>query len=62
MASALAFTGHSFLEGIEIGASFQVSSALGLLVAFAVILHDIGDGLNTMTLLLLNKYSRWQAI
>ncbi|WP_268904544.1 hypothetical protein [Dictyobacter aurantiacus] len=28
---------------------------LGLLVAFAVILHDIGDGLNTMTLLLLNK-------
>lgn len=61
VASALAFAGHSFLEGVEIGAGFQVSPTLGLLVAFAVILHDIGDGLNTMTLLLLNKLTRLQA-
>lgn len=62
VASALAFAGHSFLEGIEIGASFQVSPTLGFLVAFAVILHDIGDGLNTMALLLLNRLTRLQAI
>jgi ZIP family zinc transporter len=41
---------------------FQISPAVGIVIATAVILHDISDGINTMTLLLLNKHSRAQAI
>src|SRR4051812_36110879 len=37
VASALALTGHSFLDGVGIGLGFQVSPAIGILVAIAVI-------------------------
>lgn len=50
--SALALSGHSFLDGVGIGLGFQVSSAVGILVALAVIAHDFSDGLNTVSLLL----------
>lgn len=53
--SALALTGHSFLDGVGIGLGFQVSSGVGLLVAIAVISHDFADGLNTVSLVLVNK-------
>ena len=46
---------HSFFDGFGIGAGFQVSYALGLLVALAVVLHDFSDGLNTVTLMLKNN-------
>lgn len=46
---------HSFFDGFGIGAGFQVSFALGLLVAIAVVLHDFSDGLNTVTLMLKNN-------
>jgi hypothetical protein len=36
--SAVALTGHSFLDGVGIG--FQVSAAVGLIVSIAVISHD----------------------
>lgn len=55
MASALAISGHSFLDGLGIGLAFQVSPAAGALIAFAVIAHNFSDGLNTMSLMLLNK-------
>jgi zinc and cadmium transporter len=41
---------HSFLDGVAIGAAFQASAGVGLLVALAVITHDFADGLNTVTL------------
>src|SRR5579859_3990767 len=53
--SAVALTGHSFLDGVGIGLGFQVSTAVGLVVAIAVISHDFSDGLNTVTLMLVNK-------
>ncbi len=53
--SAVALTGHSFLDGVGIGLGFQVSAAVGLVVAIAVIAHDFSDGLNTVTLMLVNK-------
>lgn len=53
--SALALSGHSFLDGVGIGLAFQVSPAVGLLVAVAVIAHDFSDGLNTVSLVLLHK-------
>ncbi|HEX6796652.1 MAG TPA: ZIP family metal transporter [Ktedonobacterales bacterium] len=52
--SALALSGHSFLDGVGIGLGFKVSAAVGVVVAIAVIGHDFSDGLNTVTLMLVN--------
>jgi|SRR5579885_1377232 len=52
-ASGLSF--HSFLDGVGIGLGFHVNSHVGLLIAIAVIAHDFSDGLNTVTLMLVNK-------
>jgi zinc transporter ZupT len=45
-------TTHAFLDGLAIGAAFQVSPKVGLLVSAAVLLHAFADGLNTVTILL----------
>lgn len=60
--SALALTGHSFLDGVGIGLGFQVSAAAGLAVAIAVIGHDMSDGLNTVTLMLVNRNTSRRAL
>lgn len=49
--SALAITGHSFLDGVGIGLGFQVSPEVGIAVAIAVISHAFSDGLNTVSLM-----------
>lgn len=49
--SALALSGHSFLDGVGIGLGFEVSRSIGILVALAVIAHDFSDGLNTASLM-----------
>ena len=46
---------HSFLDGAAIGLAFQVSAAVGLVVAIAVLVHDFSDGINTVNLILKNK-------
>lgn len=61
IASALALSGHSFLDGVGIGLGFQVNNTVGIAVAIAVIAHDFTDGLNTVTLMLLHKNSRTRA-
>ncbi len=43
---------HSFLDGLAIGLAFQVSSAVGAIVAVAVLTHDFSDGINTVGLIL----------
>ena len=53
--SALALSGHSFLDGVGIGLGFQVNTTVGIAVAIAVIGHDFADGLNTVNLMLVNK-------
>lgn len=55
IASALALAGHSFMDGVGIGLAFQVSAGVGILVSIAVISHDFSDGLNTVSLVLINK-------
>jgi zinc transporter ZupT len=40
---------HAFLDGMAIGAAFQVSDQVGLLTSAAVLLHAFSDGLNTVT-------------
>ncbi len=53
--SALALSAHSFFDGVGIGLGFQVSTSIGILVTIAVIAHDFSDGLNTVSLLIMNK-------
>ena len=55
--SALALSGHSFLDGVGIGLGFQVNTGVGIAVAIAVISHDFADGLNTVILMINNKNS-----
>lgn len=43
-------TAHSLMDGLGIGFAFQVSSAAGMIVAFAVLAHDFVDGANTVIL------------
>jgi len=52
---AAALIGHSFFDGIGIGLAFQISDAVGLAVAVAVIAHDFCDGLNTVGVLLAHR-------
>ncbi len=61
-ASALALSGHSFLDGLGIGLGFQAGTTVGIAVAIAVIAHDFSDGLNTVTLMLVNKNNRRRAL
>ncbi len=46
---------HSFLDGVAIGLAFQVSAAIGAIVAVAVLVHDFSDGINTVNMILKNK-------
>jgi zinc transporter ZupT len=43
-------TTHSFLDGLGVGLAFHVSAASGLVLALAVLAHDVSDGLNTVNL------------
>ncbi|AVH59462.1 MULTISPECIES: ZIP family metal transporter [Streptomyces] len=62
LTTAAAMVGHSAMDGIAIGAAFQVGGGMGLTVALAVIAHDFADGFNTYTLTSLYGNARHQAI
>src|SRR2546430_5605397 len=49
---AAGFIVHSVFDGLAIGLGFRIDTALGLLVALAVIGHDFSDGLNTVSYLI----------
>ena len=57
---------HSFIDGLGIGVAFQVSPEIGGLVAFAVLTHDVADGVNTVSLCLAAERHRaarvWLAV
>lgn len=59
-ASSLCF--HSFLDGIAVGLAFQVSVAVGVIVAVAVIVHDFSDGVNTVGMIMRSNGDRRTAI
>lgn len=52
---------HSFLDGAAIGLAFQVSVAVGAIVAIAVLVHDFSDGINTVGLIMRTAGSRQKA-
>ncbi|MBI5126792.1 MAG: ZIP family metal transporter [Candidatus Taylorbacteria bacterium] len=53
---------HSFLDGIVIGLSFQVSPLVGFTVALAVLAHHFSDGLNTVGMIVKNEGSKSSAL
>jgi ZIP family zinc transporter len=53
---------HSFLDGVAIGLGFQVSAAIGVIVAVAVLVHDFSDGINTVSVILKNRGEKRQAL
>jgi zinc transporter ZupT len=53
---------HSLLDGIGIGFAFQVSSAVGVTVAAAVLAHDFSDGINTVSLIFKGKGENKEAL
>ncbi len=55
---AASLTLHSLMDGLGIGLAFQVSNAIGLTVAFAVLAHDLVDGVNTVIFSLAGGASR----
>jgi ZIP family zinc transporter len=59
--SAAGLTFHSFLDGVAIGAGFQSSMQVGLLIALGIIAHDLSDGLNTVTVMLAHGNSLGRA-
>ncbi len=61
-AGAITLAIHSFLDGVAIGLAFQVSAAVGAVVAAAVLAHDFSDGMNTVNVVLKNKGTKQEAI
>lgn len=53
---------HSFLDGVGIGLAFQVSPAVGLVVAVAVLAHDFSDGINTINVVVRHGGKRSRAL
>lgn len=53
---------HSFLDGIAVGLAFQVSAAVGAIVAIAVLAHKFSDGINIVGLILRNGGTRRTAL
>ncbi|MFF3905528.1 ZIP family metal transporter [Streptomyces sp. NPDC001848] len=62
LTAAAAMVGHSAMDGVAIGAAFQVGGGMGLAVALAVIAHDFADGFNTFTLTSLYGNARRKAV
>jgi zinc transporter ZupT len=53
---------HSFLDGVGIGLAFQVSAAVGAVVAAAVLAHDFSDGINTVNVVVRHGGDRVKAL
>ena len=42
---------HSLIDGLTTGLAFQISPAVGIVVAIAVLMHDFSDGINTVNMI-----------
>ncbi|WP_405619397.1 ZIP family metal transporter [Streptomyces sp. NBC_01511] len=62
LTAASAMVLHSLMDGIALGAAFQVGGGMGATVALAVITHDFADGFNTYTLTSLYGNDRRRAV
>ncbi|MGW1230469.1 ZIP family metal transporter [Streptomyces sp. NPDC001478] len=62
LTAAAAMVGHSLMDGVALGAAFQVGGGMGAAVALAVITHDFADGFNTYTITSLYGNARRKAM
>ena len=62
LTAAAAMVGHSVMDGIALGAAFQIGGGMGAAVALAVIAHDFADGFNTYTITSLYGNDRRKAL
>jgi ZIP family zinc transporter len=62
LTAAAAMVGHSLMDGIALGAAFQLGGGMGTAVALAVIAHDFADGFNTYTITSLYGNDRRKAL
>lgn len=62
LTAAGAMVGHSVMDGVAIGAAFQVGGGMGTAVALAVVAHDFADGFNTYTITSLYGNARRKAL
>jgi zinc transporter, ZIP family len=62
LTAAAAMVGHSAMDGVAIGAAFQVDGGMGTAVALAVVAHDFADGFNTYTITSLYGNARRKAM
>ncbi len=53
---------HSFLDGVVVGLSFQVSLEASAVIAVAVIAHRFSDGINTVGIILKNGGDKARAM
>ncbi len=56
-----ALTLHSLMDGLAVAAGFGTSAALGLVAAFAVIVHEFPEGLSMTAIALGASYGRQRA-
>ncbi|MFJ1810763.1 MULTISPECIES: ZIP family metal transporter [unclassified Streptomyces] len=62
LTAAAAMVFHSAMDGVAIGAAFQVGGGMGAAVALAVVAHDFADGFNTYTITSLYGNARRKAL
>ncbi|WP_030748968.1 ZIP family metal transporter [Streptomyces sp. NRRL S-31] len=62
LTAAGAMVGHSAMDGVAIGAAFQVGGGMATAVVLAVIAHDFADGFNTFTVTSLYGNARRRAV
>jgi zinc and cadmium transporter len=53
---------HTFLDGVAIGAGFELGGKVGLLIATAVLLHKIPDGCTIASIFVSSGYSKSRAL
>lgn len=53
---------HTFFDGVAIGAGFEVSQSVGLLIFLAVLLHKIPDGFTISSIVITSGHSAKSAL
>ena len=53
---------HSFIDGIVIGAGFEISQEIGLIATLAVIAHELPEGLTAMAVLMHAKVKKIKSL
>ncbi|AJF62808.1 MAG: Zinc transporter ZupT [archaeon GW2011_AR20] len=53
---------HSLIDGVVIGAGFEISNEIGLIATFAVIAHELPEGLTAMAVLMHAKFKKIKSL